>query len=214
MLVVVILILSILLSVTFVVIGKSYNRIEDLNKEVIKLKSDVKKVEEVIQIEPGDKALLPDYGLTSKTDNVNFHVDFEVEILEVSVDQVKVKAVDYTSLDTYPNDSKNKQSIIKCAFDAGATILFALVINMFFSYVLFGFVVPNNVTNLFYFCILAFLIGYILDILIYKFKIFGDRLDVYYKTLGAGFWGGLAFVFSIVVSYFMQKNIYLLSYNE
>ena len=112
MLVVVILILSILLSVTFVVIGKSYKRIEDLNKEVIKLKSDVKKVEEVIQIEPGDKALLPDYYLTSKTDNVNFCVDFEVEILEVSIDQVKVKAVDYTSLDTYPNDSKNKQSII------------------------------------------------------------------------------------------------------
>jgi hypothetical protein len=48
MLVVVVLILSILLSVTFVVIGKSYKRIEDLNKEVSKLKSDVKKVEEVI----------------------------------------------------------------------------------------------------------------------------------------------------------------------
>lgn len=100
-----------------------------------------------------------------------------------------------------------KQSIIKCAFDAGLTVLFALVINMFFSYMLFGFVVPNNVTNLIQFCMLAFLIGYILDILIYKFKIFGDRLNVYYKTLGAGFWGGLAFVFSIVISYFIQKNI-------
>ena len=103
-----------------------------------------------------------------------------------------------------------KQSIIKTAFDAGATVLFALVINMFFSYVLFGFIIPNNFTNLIYFCILAFFIGYILDILIYKFKIFGVRLNVYYKKLGAGLWGSLAFVFSIVISYFIQKYIYLL----
>jgi len=107
-----------------------------------------------------------------------------------------------------------KQSIIKCASNAGVTILFALVINMVFSYFLFGFVVPKSFTDLFYFSILAFLIGYILDILIYKFKIFGVRLNDYYKTLGAGLLGGLAFVFSIVISYFIQKYIYLLSYNE
>ena len=41
-----------------------------------------------------------------------------------------------------------KHSIIKSAFDAGMTILFALVITMFFSYLLFGFVMPNNFTNL------------------------------------------------------------------
>ena len=103
-----------------------------------------------------------------------------------------------------------KQSIIKCAFDAGFTVLFALVIHMFFSYFLFGFIIPNNFTNLIYFCGLAFFIGYIIDILIYKFKVFGDRLNVYYKKLGAGFWGALAFVFSIVISFFIQKNIYLL----
>ena len=102
-----------------------------------------------------------------------------------------------------------KHSIIKSAFDAGMTILFALVITMVFSYLLLGFVIPNNFTNLIYFCILAFFIGYILDILIYKFKIFGNRLDIYYQKLGAGFWGGLAFVFSIVISYFIQKYIYL-----
>ena len=103
-----------------------------------------------------------------------------------------------------------KQSIIKCAFDAGFTVLFALVINMIFSYFLFGFIIPNNFTNLIYFCVLAFFIGYIMDILIYKLKVFGDRLNVYYKKLGAGFWGALAFVFSIVISFFIQKYIYLL----
>ena len=107
-----------------------------------------------------------------------------------------------------------KHSIIKSAFDAGITVLFALVINMFFSYFLFGFIVPNNFTNLIYFCILAFFIGYIIDILIYKLNIFGNRLNIYYKKLGAGLWGALAFVFSIIISYFIQKNMYLLCYND
>ncbi len=108
----------------------------------------------------------------------------------------------------------HKQSILKCAFDAGATVLLALIITMGFSYFIFGFAIPNSLKNLLYFCILAFLLGYILDVFIYKFKIFGDRLNIYYKTLGAGLWGGLAFVFSIVISYFIQKNLYLLCYNE
>jgi len=107
-----------------------------------------------------------------------------------------------------------KQSILKCAFDAGITVLFALVINMFFSYFLFGFLMPNNLTNLIYFCILAFFLGYIVDVLIDKFKIFGNRLNIYYKEMGTGLWGALAFVFSIVISYFIQKHICLLCYNE
>jgi hypothetical protein len=107
-----------------------------------------------------------------------------------------------------------KQSILKCAFDAGITVLFAVLINMFFSYFLFGFLIPNNFTNLIYFCILAFFVGYLLDVLIDKFNIFGNRLDVYYKELGSGLWGALAFVFSIMISYFIQKYICLLCYNE
>jgi hypothetical protein len=75
-----------------------------------------------------------------------------------------------------------------------------------FSYYLFGFDVPTKSKQLIYFCILAFVLGYIMDIVIYKFKVF-DRLDNYYKTYGAGLWGGLAFVFSILISYFIQKHI-------
>jgi hypothetical protein len=134
---------------------------------------------------------------------LNFAVSFMSDII---LNDLSTNFNMVTSLKSY----FYKQSIIKSAFDAGITILFALVITMFFSYFLFGFVIPNNFTNLFYFCILAFFIGYILDILIDKLKIFGDRLNIYYKQLGAGFWGGLAFVFSIVISYFIQKYIYLL----
>lgn len=137
----------------------------------------------------------------------NFAVSF---ISDIILNDLSTNFNIVTSLQPY----FYKQSIIKCAFDAGLTVLFALVINMFFSYFLFGFIIPNNFTNLIYFCVLAFFIGYIMDILIYKFKVFGDRLNVYYKKLGAGFWGALAFVFSIVISFFIQKYIYLLCYNE
>lgn len=99
-----------------------------------------------------------------------------------------------------------KQSIIKSAFVAGLTIVIALLINMALSYLLFGFMVPNHFTQLSCFCILAFFIGYLIDIIIYKFKLI-DGLTNYYKAFGAGLWGAIAFVFSIVISYFIQKYI-------
>jgi hypothetical protein len=99
------------------------------------------------------------------------------------------------------------QSVIKCAIDAGLTIIFALFINMFISYYLLGFIIPNNSKQLLYFCILAFILGYILDIIIYKIKIFGNRLNTYYKKIGPGFWGASAFVFSIVISYIIKKYV-------
>ena len=99
-----------------------------------------------------------------------------------------------------------KQSIIKCAFVAGLTVVIALLINMALSYLLFSFMVPSNLLQLTCFCILAFFIGYLMDIIIYRFKLI-DGLTNYYKAFGAGLWGAVAFVFSIVISYFIQKYI-------
>ena len=44
-----------------------------------------------------------------------------------------------------------KQSIIKSAFDAGMTVLFGLVINMFFSYFLFGLLYLKTLQSYFIF---------------------------------------------------------------
>ena len=100
-----------------------------------------------------------------------------------------------------------KQSILKCAVEAGLTIVLALLITMFISLILFKFIMPYNLFSLSQFLILAFSLGYIIDIFIEKNKIFGNRLNEYYKQVGGGLWGGLAFVFSIVISYFIQTNI-------
>ena len=99
---------------------------------------------------------------------------------------------------------KNK-SMIQSAVYAGITIIVALLINMLISKSIFGFCVPSNNNELIKFILIAFPLGYVIDIMIDKFKIFGSSLNLYYKVAGAGLWGALAFVFSIIISYLIQK---------
>jgi hypothetical protein len=105
---------------------------------------------------------------------------------------------------------KNK-SMIKCAVYAGITIVIALLINILISKNLLGFSIPHNNTELIKFVGIAFPLGYVIDIIIDKLKIFGNDLNLYYKVAGAGLWGALAFVFSIIISYLIQKYFALLS---
>ena len=102
------------------------------------------------------------------------------------------------------------ESILKMGLYAAIPISVALIITMFLYFAIFRALLPNNYTQLFYFCIIAFVIGYILDVAIDKLKIFGSSLDQYYKEYGAGFWGAMAYLFSIIVSYFIEKIIYIL----
>jgi phage repressor protein C with HTH and peptisase S24 domain len=102
----------VVLMISLSFIHKLYSKIEKLEKKISNLKSKLKDSEELVSIEPGDKAIVPDYGLTNTETKENFHVTYEVEVLEVSVDKVKVNAVDYTSTDGYARDPQNKHSII------------------------------------------------------------------------------------------------------
>jgi len=99
------------------------------------------------------------------------------------------------------------KSIIQSSIYAGITIIVAVIINSILSYTIFGFAIPNTLFNLIQFLLLAFFIGYIIDNLIYKWKIFGSTLDSYYETAGAGFWGALSLIFSIFISLIIQKII-------
>lgn len=100
-----------------------------------------------------------------------------------------------------------KQSIIGSALAAAVTVEIAVIITMILFYLLTRSLIPTNYTSLLYFCILAFVIGYLIDIFIEKMKIFGNRLDAYYKKFGAGFWGATAFLFSILISYFIENKV-------
>ena len=111
---VVVLSFSVLVSLIF--IGKLYSENVSLQVEMANMKLTVDKVnqaqEELVSIDPGDRAILPDYGLEHTETKENFRVTYEVEVLEVSMDKVKVKAINFTSNDKFAKDSKNKSAII------------------------------------------------------------------------------------------------------
>lgn len=90
----------------------SSKKTDEANIAHLKSKLEKAKEESETPIEPGDSAILPEFGLTSKTEKQSFTVDYEVDIVEVSEDRVKVRATGYTSHDSYAKDPTNRQSII------------------------------------------------------------------------------------------------------
>jgi hypothetical protein len=109
-------VLSFAVLISLVFIGKLYFNNVKLQVEMANMKLAVDKVnkaqEELISIDTGDRAILPDYGLQHTDTKESFSVTYEVEVLEVSMDKVKVKAIDFTSNDKFAKDSKNKSAII------------------------------------------------------------------------------------------------------
>ena len=89
------------------------------------------------------------------------------------------------------------------ALYAGLTVVVVLAINILLVKLLFGFAVPQNIPQLMRFLSLAVPLGYLADVFIYKYKVFGKTLDAYYNVGGAGLWGAAAYVFSIVISYIL-----------
>jgi hypothetical protein len=109
-------VLSFTVLISLIFIGKLYLKNTNLQEEISNMKLEVEKTkksqEELVSIDPGDRAILPDYGLKQVSTNESFEVTYEVEVLEVSMDKVKVKAINYTSTDMFAKDPKNKSSII------------------------------------------------------------------------------------------------------
>jgi hypothetical protein len=95
------------------------------------------------------------------------------------------------------------------AANAGFTVLSAIIVVMLLSQLLFGFFHPKTIHELWRFIIIAFIIGYAYDILIYKIQLFGNTLNPYYTLAGAGLWGAMAIVFSVLVTYIVYINFFL-----
>lgn len=87
------------------------------------------------------------------------------------------------------------------AVNAGLTIVAALVLTMIISKLIFQFSHPQSLPELNRFLVLAFPIGYMMDIFIYKTEWFGSTLNPFYEIAGAGFWGAMAYLFAIIVAY-------------
>lgn len=112
------------------------------------------------------------------------------------------------ALKVYFLRSSIKNSIIRdlvSAINAGLTIVAAIILTMSLSYLLFHFVHPRTLAQLFKFLLIAFPVGYLMDIFIYKTELFGPTLNPFYRIAGAGFWGAMAFIFSILVAYVIES---------
>lgn len=98
---------------------------------------------------------------------------------------------------------KHYENALLTAVYAGLTVLAVLLLTMVLSKFIWGFVSPATIPQLLRFLSLAWPLGYGADVFIYKYKVFGETLDPYYKVAGSGFYGALAFVFSIIFSYIL-----------
>lgn len=100
-------------SILLLILGNiyQYRRNNELVKELsdanIKAANTEKSKEDILGIEPGDKGILPNYELTwtetdadGKKTKTSFSVTYEVEIVEVALNQLKLKAVDVTPIDS------------------------------------------------------------------------------------------------------------------
>jgi len=96
---------------------------------------------------------------------------------------------------------------IVSAIYAGLTIVVVLLLTMIISQKVFKFKHPKNLNQLLKFILIAFPIGYIADVIIYKIELFGPTLNPFYKIAGAGFWGAAAFIFSIIFGYIINRYI-------
>ena len=103
---------------------------DKISKEKDKIKKEKDKVQreldnalkkDLIEIEPGHKVIYPDYGLTwtdtdkdgNKMKPESFKVTYELEVLEVTETRIKVKAVDFTSMDQIGKDAARKPGIFQ-----------------------------------------------------------------------------------------------------
>ena len=136
---------------------------------------------------------------------INFIVSFLSDIILNDLSQGK-KPFNSKIIDSLAIYFKNK-SIIIAGILAGLTIAISLFLTTIVSNMVLGYWIPENLIELLKFCILSFILGFIIDILIDKVDLFGSTLRPYYKLAGSGLWGGLAFLFSIIISYFIQKHL-------
>lgn len=100
------------------------------------------------------------------------------------------------------------KSIVESGIYAGLTIVSATIPTMIVFKTFTKKWIPTTLPQLFEFLLIAFPIGYIFDIVIDRYKVFGNDLDSYYKIAGAGLWGALSFEFAIFVTYVIINVIF------
>lgn len=134
---------------------------------------------------------------------INFCVSYVSDtVLNDLSKYTHVKA--FTSLAPY---FKSKP-IVTAGIYAGITISLATILLLLFTRQFLNTYLPTTNSEFAATILIAYVIGYLLDVFIYKMNIF-DNLEPFYKIVGAGNGGTLSFIFSLVVSFI---TLYVLFY--
>ena len=108
-----ILIISVFILSILCFLMKHLTKIKSLNKSLIEKNSNLQtKIIGFQNYIPGRKGILHNFGLTQSSTKTDFKVTYEVEILEVSENKVKVSAYDFTSTDSFALDPSNHSMIV------------------------------------------------------------------------------------------------------
>ena len=100
-----------------------------------------------------------------------------------------------------------EKSVLYAALLAGLTVAGATVLLLPLSKIIFKFYTPTTFKQLALFLALSYPLGFIIDKMIEKMEIFGPTLIPFYKKYGSGHSGAIAFVFSLFISFLLQKYL-------
>jgi hypothetical protein len=109
----------------------------------------------------------------------------------------------FTSLAPYFKD----KSIVVAGIYAGITVAFATTLLLIFNRLFLNTYFPTTNSDFVVMILVAYVIGYALDVFIYKMNIF-DNLQPFYKTVGAGNGGALSFLFSLIISFISLRALF------
>lgn len=102
-----------------------------------------------------------------------------------------------------------KRTILFASFSAAMTILVAMILVSIVFSIITGSFYPRTLMEFIIYCAIGYPLGYLMDVLIYKMKVFGTDLDPYYEIAGAGHWGALSLMFAVVPSFLVTQGITL-----
>jgi len=115
----IIIIISLTPIALLVIIGFLFFKIKDLKLQLKesndKFNKQKEKEKSFLKFYIGAKALLNDFQLThtpSSGKKTEFSVDYEVEVVDISETEIKVKAINFVGNDSFSRDPQNKGGII------------------------------------------------------------------------------------------------------
>ena len=94
---------------------------------------------------------------------------------------------------------------------AAITVVVVFLIQISTWYAIYSHPFPTSYIQTWIFMGMAVLYGYVADVFIYKFQVFGNTLEKYYAIPGAHVWGILAYLFALIGAFTMMWIIHTIT---